>query len=113
MGWMSMVVSLELRHLQCIDAIIFRVGADELHEGDLPTEIEGGHQAIVSSCDLKPHTLAVEHLGFWSGFLDVIRGHPLRRSHEHGPTFERGLSFRVLAPEVDKHVSSDDPHTSV
>ena len=65
------VVSLELRHLQCIDAIIFRVGADELHEGDLPTEIEGGHQAIVSSCDLKPHTLPVQHLGLRSRSASV------------------------------------------
>jgi hypothetical protein len=39
--------------------IIFRVGTDELHERDLPTQIEGGHQAIVTSRHLKPHTLAV------------------------------------------------------
>src|SRR5258708_7626971 len=74
MGRMSMVVSLELRHLQCIDAIIFRMGADELHESDLSTEIEGGHQAIVSSCDLKSHALAVQHLGFRSRLLDLIGG---------------------------------------
>src|SRR5437764_8944561 len=41
------VVSLELRHLQCIDTIIFRVGAHELHEGDLPTKIECVDAALV------------------------------------------------------------------
>jgi hypothetical protein len=40
------IVSLKLRHLQCIDAIIFGVGADELHEGDLPTEIEGDQSGV-------------------------------------------------------------------
>src|SRR2546427_12896070 len=59
---MSMVVSSELRHRQCIDTVILRMGADELHEGDLPTEVESSHQAIVSSRDLEPHTLAVKHL---------------------------------------------------
>src|ERR1700694_4051175 len=111
-GRMSMVVSSELRHRQCIDAVILRMGADELHEGDLPTEIESGHQAIVSSRDLKPHTLAVQHLGFRSGFLNLIRGCPLRRFHELVPAFERDLCFRVPAPEVDKHVSRNDPHAS-
>src|ERR1700676_2535460 len=109
---MSMVVSSELRHRQCIDAVILPMGADELHEGDPPTEIEGGHQAIVSSCDLKPHTLAVQHLGFRSRLLDLIGGCPLRGSHDRVPAFKRDLCFRVLAPEADKHVSSDDPHAS-
>src|SRR3984893_12777447 len=109
-GRMSMVISSELRHGQCIDAVILRMCPDELHEGDLPAEIESGYQAIVSSRDLEPHTLAVQHLGFRSGFLDLIRGTPLRRSHELVPAFKRDLSFRVPAPEVDKHVSSTDPH---
>src|SRR6266567_1508383 len=112
MGRMSIVLSLELRHGQCIDAVIFRVGADELHESDLPTEIEGGNQAIVSSCDLESHALAIQYLGFRSGFLNLIRRGPLRGSHDRVPAFKRDLCFRVLAPEADKHVSSDDPHAS-
>src|SRR3982075_2161092 len=113
MGRTSMVVSLKLRHLQCIDTIIFRMGANELHESDLSTEIQGGHQAIVSSCDLKPDALAVQHLGFRSRPLDFIGGCPLRRSRDRVPAFKRDLCFRVLVPEADKHVSSDDPHTSM
>src|ERR1700722_9540683 len=109
---MSMLVSSELRYRQCIDAVILRMGADELHEGDLPTEIESSHQAIVSTRNLEPHTLAVQHLGLRSGLLDLIRGAPLRRSHQLVPAFERDLCFRVPAPEVDKHVSSNDPHAS-
>src|SRR5258707_7918901 len=109
---MSMVVSLELRYRHCIDTVILCMGADELHEGDLPTEIESGHQAIVSSRDLEPHTLAVQHLGFRSGFLDLIRGCPLRGSYDRVPAFKRDLCSRVLAPEADKHVSSDEPHAS-
>src|ERR1700686_3625802 len=95
---MSMVVSSELQHLQCVDAVILRVGADELHEGDLPTEIESSHQAIASARDLEPHTLAVQHFGFRSSFPDLIRGHPLRRSHfKTSERARRKASFRLLA----------------
>src|SRR5438874_5319927 len=110
MGRMSIVLSLELRHGQCIDAIIFRVGADELHESDLPMEIEGGNQAIVSSGDLESHALAIRYLGSRSGFLNLIGRSPLRGSHDRVPAFKRDLCFRVLAPEADKHVSSNYPH---
>jgi hypothetical protein len=34
------------------------MSANELHEGHLPTEIKGDHQAIVSSCNLEPRNLA-------------------------------------------------------
>jgi hypothetical protein len=98
----SMVISSELRHRQCIDAVILRMGADELHEGDLPTEIESGHQLIVSSRDLEPHTPAVQHFGLRSGFLNLICGCPLRRLHELMPALQRDLCFRVPASEVDK-----------
>src|ERR1700719_4197762 len=74
---------------------------DELHEGDLPTEIESSNQAIVSSRDLEPHTLAVQHLGFRSGFLDLIRGTPLRRSHELVPAFKRDLRTGATISESD------------
>src|SRR6266567_115329 len=110
MGRMSIVLSLELRHGQCIDAVIFRVGADELHESDLPAEIEGGNQAIVSSRDLESHALAIQYLGFRSGFLNLIRRSPLRGSHDRVPAIKRDLCFRLLAPEADKHVSSNYPH---
>ena len=50
---------LVLRYGQRVDAIVFGVSADELHEGHLPTEIKGDHQAIVSSCNLEPVALAV------------------------------------------------------
>src|ERR1700694_1384519 len=72
-GRMSMVVSSELRHHQCIDTVILRMGADELHEGDLPTEIESGHQAIVSSCNLeltRSRTLAFG-AAFWTSSVDA------------------------------------------
>src|ERR1700676_3259809 len=85
---------------------------DEFHEGDLPTEIERGNQAIVSSRDLEPHTLAVQHLGFRSRLLDLIGGRPLRGSHDRVPAFKRDLCFRVLAPEADKRVSSNHPHAA-
>jgi hypothetical protein len=45
---------LVLRYRQGIDAIVFGMSANELHEGHLPTEIKGDHQAIVSSCNLEP-----------------------------------------------------------
>src|SRR5436853_6514654 len=107
---MSMIISSELRHGQRINAVILCMSADELYKGDLSMEIESSHQAIVSSCDFEPHPLAVQHFGFRSGFLDLVRGGPLRGSHELVPAFERHLCFRVPAPEVNKQVSSNDPH---
>src|SRR5229473_826681 len=110
---MSMVVSSELRHGQRIGAVILRMCPDELHEGDLPTEIESSYQAIVSSRDLESHALAIQYLGFRSGFLNLIRGSPLRGSHDRVPAFKRDPCFRVLAPEADKHVSSNHPHAEL
>ena len=46
--------------------------ADEFYEGDLPTEIEGDHETIVSSGNLESCALATEHLGFRSGGLNII-----------------------------------------
>lgn len=45
----------ELCHGQSIDAVIFGMRADELHEGDLPLEIEGSHQAIIASSNFEPN----------------------------------------------------------
>src|SRR5580692_4624461 len=87
------------------------MGADEFHEDDLSTEIESSDQAIISSRDLEPDALAVQHLGFRSGFLNLIRGGPLRGSHELMPAFQGHSCFRMPAPEVDKHVSSNHPHS--
>ena len=50
---------LVLRYGQGIDAIVFGMRANELHERHLPTEIKGDHQAIVSSCNFEPGALAV------------------------------------------------------
>src|SRR4051812_48175254 len=105
-----MIISSELRHGRRINAVILRMSTDELYKSDLPLEIEGSYQAIVSSRDVEPHPLAVQHFGFRSGFLDLVRGGPLCRSHEVVPAFERDLCFRVSAPKANKDVSSNDPH---
>ena len=98
----------ELRYCQRIDAVIFRMRAVELHERDLTTEIESSHQTIVSSCDLKSHTLTVQHLGFWRRLLDIVGGAPLRRSHEPVPAVDRSLCLGVPLRKVDEDVPSDD-----
>lgn len=56
-GRMSIVGLSELRHGQSIDAVIFAMGANELHERYLAVEIEGRHQAVVSSRNLEPDAL--------------------------------------------------------
>src|SRR5215468_7523812 len=78
-GRMSMVVSSELRYCHCIDAVIFRVSADELHERDLPAEIESGYQAIISRRNLEPDPIAVQHLGLRAGPMDLAGRGPLGR----------------------------------
>ena len=57
---------LELRYGQSVDAVVLRMGADELHEGYLAVKIESDHQTVVSSCNFEPDTFAVQHLGFRS-----------------------------------------------
>src|SRR5262245_39911496 len=112
MGRISMATSSEPRYSQSIDAVIVRMSADEFDEGDLATKIESSNQAIVSSRDLEPHTLPVQHLGFRNCLLDLVRGFPLRCPHKPVPAFERDLCFRVRAPELDEHASRDDSHYS-
>src|SRR5215831_1574428 len=109
---MSRVVSSELRHSHCIDAVIFRVSTDELHERDLPVEIESSHQAIISSRNLEPDPLAVQYLRLRGGLLDLVRRGPLRRSHERMPALERCPRFWMLAPEFDEDASSNDSHAN-
>ena len=54
------------------------MGADKFHEGDLPTEIESDHEAIITSCSLESDALAVEDFGLRSSLLDIIRRCPMR-----------------------------------
>src|SRR5262249_42973899 len=112
-GRMSMVVSSEMRHCQCIDVVIFRVSADEFHERDLPAEIESGHQAIISPRNLEPDPIAVQHLGLRGGLPYLVGRGPLSRSHERMPALERCPRFRMLAPEFDKDTSSNDSHKTL
>src|SRR6516225_8686378 len=99
-----------LRYGQSVDAIVLGMRPDELHEGPLSAEIESDQQAVVSSCNFKPDALAIQHLGFRSCSLDLIRRRPMRRSDKFVPTFERDLRLRVLTPKVDQCVSGNDPH---
>src|SRR5688572_22141226 len=86
------------------------MGAYELHEDDLPAEIECRHQPIVSSRNLESYSLAVEHLRVRRGPLDVVCRNPLRGPDDFVPAFKRNLCFRMLPPKSDKHISGDDPH---
>jgi hypothetical protein len=87
------------------------MAADELHEGDLPTEIEGNHEPIVSSGNLESHPLAVEDFGFGCRRLDFVGRDPTRSPGQFVPPFERNLRFRVSTPKIDEHISRNDPHT--
>src|SRR5262249_3347789 len=98
------------RYGQRVDAVVFGVGPDELHEGHLATEIESNDQAVVSSRNIEPDALAVQYLGFWSGLLDFIGRSPVRCLDERVPAFERDFRLRVLAPEINQCVPGDDPH---
>jgi hypothetical protein len=40
------------------------VGADKLHERDLPTEVEGDDEAIIASRNLEYDALAIEYFSF-------------------------------------------------
>jgi hypothetical protein len=62
----------ELRYGQSVDAVVLGVGADEFHEGDLPTKIKSGHQTVISSCNLEPDALAIAYFGYWSRSLDLV-----------------------------------------
>jgi hypothetical protein len=75
-----------LRYGQSIDAIILGMRPDELHEGHLSAEVESDHQAVVSSRNFEPDALAVQHFGFRSCSLDLIRRGPMRGSDEFVPT---------------------------
>ena len=86
------------------------MGTDKFHEGYLPAKVEGGHQAIVPSCNLEPDALAVQHLGSRRRLLDLIRGHPMRGSDERVPTFKRNLCLRVVGPKADERIPSNHPH---
>ena len=52
---------LELRYGQNIDAVVLGMGANKLHEGYLPAEIESDPQAVVSSRNFEPDALAVQY----------------------------------------------------
>jgi hypothetical protein len=76
------------------------VGADKFHEGDLPTEIESDHEAIIPSCSLESDARAVEDFGLRNSLLDIIRRCPMRGFCQLIPTFERDFRFRVPAPRA-------------
>jgi hypothetical protein len=60
------------------NAVVLSVSADELYEGHLPPEIERDHQAVVSSCNFESEALTVQHLGFRSRSMNLIRRGPTR-----------------------------------
>jgi hypothetical protein len=53
------------------------MGADEVHEGYLPAEVEGGDQAIIPSGNLEPDALTVQHLGSRRRALNLVHGRPM------------------------------------
>ena len=84
--------------------------ADKFHEGYLPTEVEGGHQTVIPSGDLKPDALAVQDLGARSRFLDLVRRGPMRGPDKFAPTFKRNLCFRVISPKTEERIPSNYSH---
>jgi hypothetical protein len=58
------------------------MATDELNEGYLPAEIEGNHQTIISSHNVEPDTLAIQHFGSWNSSLAFITSD--RRSCANG-----------------------------
>src|SRR5262249_13116011 len=103
----------KLRYGQSVHAVVFGMGADEFYEDDLPAEIKSSYQPIVASGYFESDTLAVEHLRFWRCSLNLVCRVPMGRADQFVPTFERHSDFRVLAPETDKRVSSNDPHIMI
>src|SRR5437868_14813810 len=96
---------LELPCGQRVDSIVFGMRANEFHKGYLPAKVEGGHQAIVSTGNLEPDALAVQHLGTRRRFADLVRGHPMRGPDKFVPAFERNLCYRVVGPTADERIS--------
>jgi hypothetical protein len=84
--------------------------ADEFHEGHLPAEVEGRHQAIIPSGNLESDALTAQHLGSGRGFPNVVRRHPMRSFDEFVPAFQRDPRFRVRVAKADECIPSDDPH---
>src|SRR5438876_12288142 len=101
---------LELRRGQRVYAVIFGMRADEFHEGYLPAEVEGSHQAIIASRNLEPDAFAVQHLSPRSRLLDLVCGRPMRGSDKFVPAFERNLRLGVCVPKAYERISSNDPH---
>jgi hypothetical protein len=89
------------------------MGSDKFHKGYLPTEVECDDQAIVPSCDLKPDTLAIQHLSSGSRFLDFICRGPVRRSNELVPAFEGRPCLGVVSPKANKRIPSNYPHAMI
>lgn len=99
-----------LRYAQRIDPVVFGVRADEFHERDLPTEIEGHDQPIISPGDFKAHALAIEHLRFRHSRLYIFSRGPLRGFREPEPPLQRAFGFRMSCPERNEDIPGDDPH---
>lgn len=55
--------------VKSIDAVVLGMGANELHEGYLPAEIESDHQAVVSSRNFAATELAFKSLKRGNGSL--------------------------------------------
>src|SRR5579872_5009896 len=110
MGRMFMGGSSELGYSECVDAVVFGVGADEFYERDLPTEIECDDESIVPACDFESDTLAIEHLRFRNGALDIIARFPMRGLGQPIPALQRHFGFWMSVPKGDEDVASDDTH---
>jgi hypothetical protein len=95
-----------------MEAVVPRIGADEFHEGDLPTEIESSHQVIVSSRNFESDKFAVQHLGLRGCSLYVICRGPMWGLDNTVPTFECDFCLRMIGPKADKPILGHDPHRS-
>jgi hypothetical protein len=111
-GRTSIRRSSKLRYRQGVDVIVLRVGSQELHEDDLPVKVKSSDQAVVSSGNFEPDTLAVQHLALWSSSLDIISRSPTRHPDKCVPTPKRDLGLRMPVPETNQHMSGDNPHGS-
>src|SRR5262249_57520354 len=84
--------------------------AEELQKRDWRGKIKGRNHRVFPSRHFESDALAVQHLGFGSGSLHLVRGRPMRGSHERIPSCKRNLRFWVFAPKCHKCVSGNHPH---
>src|SRR5208337_832571 len=84
--------------------------ADELHECNLPAEVERDNHSIISAGNLEPNPLAVQNLRLWRRPLNVMAGLPVGGAQHSVPALERRSRFRVLLREAVQDALRDDAH---